>query len=87
MVPNVGVAEFYDIFDFKNHVHTQFNGGLNQCKKEAIEYDVNIEEWFNKIADPSSGLMNYVKETTIPWAAGNFYEFELNLSYPDTSSP
>ena len=87
-IPNVGYGVIEQYLDFNNNLLTQYIPSINFCQKFSLPFSINLQDIFNKMEDPSSGLLVYLGETTIPWAAGtSAYEYQVNspiADYPDT---
>lgn len=79
-IPNLGYGDIIEYLDFDNQVLSVFIPSINVCTKYKIPYQMNIKEVFMKIADPSSGILDYLGEKTLDYAPGEtFYAFHMNM--------
>jgi hypothetical protein len=79
-IPNLGYGDIIEYLDFTSQVMTVYIPSIKNCQKYAMPFKLDIKDMFLKIADPTSGILDFEGEKTLDFAEGeSFYAFHMNM--------
>ena len=67
-IPNVGYGEIQQYLDYNTNVLTQYIPMIDFCQKFRVPFNISLPQIFSEIQDPTSGLLEYLGEVTMPWS-------------------
>jgi hypothetical protein len=78
-IPKLGKRSISKVLNYTSKLSWVWFEEDKKCRKSDIEYEVVLNEIFNKFMDKKYGVLTYRGEENLPWDTNKYLAFDMNL--------